>query len=153
MESAPASITTPDRPCRCGHDTFNITPTGPSLVARCERCSTFQRNVPRAEVGLAPKTVRSSGIKPKVRARVLDRFGHACMSCGRMPPEVALHVDHIIPRELAKRYGLYDELIEDELNLAPQCVECNLGKSDAIFSARSIRLMLRCLRVAKAAQE
>ena len=59
-----------------------------------------------------------------------------------------LNNDHIIPVDLAKRSGVYDELIEDELNLAPFCEECNLGKGATVFSARSIRLMHRCLVVA-----
>lgn len=60
-------------------------------------------------------------IAPSIRFRVLARYGHRCAYCGRGAPEgVALHVDHVIPRCL----GGSDE----EENLAPACVDCNLGK-------------------------
>jgi 5-methylcytosine-specific restriction endonuclease McrA len=70
------------------------------------------------------------------------------MSCGAAPPAVLLQIDHIIPVELAKQHGVYDGLIEDDLNLAPFCEECNLGKGAEVFTARTIRLMHRCLVVA-----
>lgn len=133
----------------CEHALTSVNSNGPHMEERCVDCSKWIRNVPKAELGLPTRSVTSRpGIKPKVRARVLDRFGHTCMSCGAAPPAVMLQVDHVIPVELAKRYGVYDDLIEDELNLAPFCEECNLGKGATVFSARSIRLMHRCLVVA-----
>jgi 5-methylcytosine-specific restriction endonuclease McrA len=80
---------------------------------------------------------------------VLDRFSHSCIGCGRHAGDVVLHVDHIIPIELAKRHGLYEpELIESEWNMGPQCEECNLGKGAEVFSARTVALMYRGLVMA-----
>lgn len=134
----------------CDHTETTQRTKGPHHGEWCAACDQFLRWVPKAELGIPTRSVTSrQGIKPKVRARVLDRFGHTCMSCGAAPPEVILHVDHVIPVDLARKYGVYDELIEDDLNLAPFCEECNLGKGATVFSARSIRLMHRCLVVAR----
>ncbi len=133
----------------CTHPLTTTRVEGPHIAERCTDCDSWIRWVPKAEAGVATRSVTSRpGIKPKVRARVLDRFSHTCMSCGAAPPAVMLQVDHIIPVDLAKQYGVYDELIEDDLNLAPFCEECNLGKGAEVFTARSIRLMHRCLVVA-----
>lgn len=133
----------------CDHAEVDRRPNGPHVEERCVGCGKFMRFVPKSELGIPTRSVTSRpGIKPKVRARVLDRFGHTCMSCGAAPPDVILHVDHVTPVDLAKQHGVYDELIEDDLNLAPFCEECNLGKGATVFSARSIRLMHRCLVVA-----
>jgi hypothetical protein len=133
----------------CAHPLVTQDRRGPHTGEWCVDCGEWLRWVPKSELGEATRSVTSRpGIKPKVRARVLDRFGHTCMSCGAAPPAVMLQVDHIIPVDLAKQYGVYDELIEDDLNLAPFCEECNLGKGSTVFTARSIRLMHRCLVVA-----
>jgi hypothetical protein len=135
----------------CEHADTEILPKGPHYGRWCLGCEMFLGWVPKSELGIERRSLTSrQGIKPKVRALIFDRFGNACMTCGRMAPDVQLQVDHIIPVELAKRFGLYDDLIESDLNLAPMCEECNSGKSDDVFSARSIRLMHRCLRIAEA---
>lgn len=56
-----------------------------------------------------------------IRNRVLRRDQHRCLSCGRSPPEVRLHVDHIRP--IAK-----DGAALDPNNLQTLCEECNLSK-------------------------
>jgi len=134
----------------CDHSATVTRQSGPHLGEYCVACDHWLRWVSKSETGAERRSVSSRrSIKPKVRARVLDRFAHACMSCGAMPPAVMLQVDHIIPVDLAKRHGVYDDLIEDDLNLAPFCEECNLGKGADVFSSRSIRLMHRCLVVAQ----
>ncbi len=56
--------------------------------------------------------------------RLLWNLPHVCVKCGRRPPEVKLHVDHIFP---ASRGGSskYE-------NLQFLCAECNLRKSNKI---------------------
>jgi hypothetical protein len=56
----------------------------------------------------------------RLRFAALERSGFACVYCGRKPPEVELHVDHVIP--VAK--GGSNELH----NLVAACRDCNLGK-------------------------
>lgn len=36
-------------------------------------------------------------VSPKLRFEVLKRDRNTCVYCGRMPPEVALEIDHVIP--------------------------------------------------------
>lgn len=57
-----------------------------------------------------------------------DRF--TCSYCGRTPPEVLLHVDHIIP--------VIDGGTNDPENLTTSCSDCNLGKG-----ARSLQVGIR----------
>jgi len=82
--------------------------------------------------------------RPSRRFRILDAHGHACVSCHRT--DVDLQIDHLISREAADRLGFLDELIDSDLNLAPMCAECNIGKR--VVGSASIRLMYRCLVVA-----
>lgn len=56
--------------------------------------------------------------------RLLWNSPHVCVKCGRQPPEVKLHVDHVFP---ASRGG--SSKFE---NLQFLCAECNLRKSDKI---------------------
>lgn len=59
-------------------------------------------------------------ISRRVRFEILKRDGFTCQYCGRKPPAVVLHVDHIEPRSK----GGADE----EGNLITSCGWCNLGK-------------------------
>lgn len=55
------------------------------------------------------------------------RDGPRCRLCGRTPPEVILHVGHLLSDENGTAQGLSKELIESDQNLAVMCEECNLG--------------------------
>lgn len=59
-------------------------------------------------------------VPPKLRFRVFARDGFVCLYCGRRPPEVKLHADHILPRNLGGQ-----DVME---NLTTACQDCNLGK-------------------------
>jgi hypothetical protein len=59
-------------------------------------------------------------ISKALRFEVLRRDGFACTYCGRKPPEVELHVDHVIPATLGGP--------ETPENLRTACVDCNAGK-------------------------
>jgi 5-methylcytosine-specific restriction endonuclease McrA len=132
----------------CTHTATVTRDSGPHIGEFCADCDTWIRWVPRREAGKATRSVSRSAIKPRTRAIILDRYGHSCFTCGATAPDVILHIDHLIPVELAKRYGVYDEVIEDDLNLITACEECNLGKGAEVYTARSIRLMHRSLTVA-----
>lgn len=56
--------------------------------------------------------------------RLLWNSPHVCAKCGRHPPEVTLHVDHVFP---ASRGG--SSRFE---NLQFLCAECNLRKSNKL---------------------
>lgn len=65
-------------------------------------------------------TVRKS-LSKKTRFEVFKRDGFKCSYCGAHPPNVLLHVDHIVP--VAEGGG------NEEDNLTTACEACNLGKS------------------------
>lgn len=59
-----------------------------------------------------------------LRFKILRKYNFTCLACGRKPPSVIIHVDHIKPR--STHPGL--ELDPDNLQLL--CEDCNLGKSN-----------------------
>jgi hypothetical protein len=74
-------------------------------------------------MGKATRKAISKG----ARFAVFRRDGFTCRYCGRKPPEVMLHIDHIVP--VAKGGD------NAEANLITACVSCNLGKSDGDVQA------------------
>jgi len=74
----------------------------------------------------------SENINIRVRFRVLARDNFTCQYCGRKPPEVVLHVDHIIPHTAGQLLPYIEE------NLVTACRQCNLGKMDMIIDKNTI---------------
>lgn len=141
-------------PCKCGGSHGYITPRNGQDLAYCSDCGTWQYNVPRTESGRKPRTLATrEGLTVAQRAQVLDTYGHACIYCGKRPPEVRLEMEHMIPRELAKKHGVLDDLIDSIHNLAPACPECNSGHRYVAFTSRSVALMVRALSMAAQAAE
>lgn len=64
------------------------------------------------------------GLTPRIRFQVLQRDGFTCQYCGRRPPAVRLHVDHIVPKS---RGGS-----DNPDNLQAACTRCNHGKAAAL---------------------
>jgi 5-methylcytosine-specific restriction endonuclease McrA len=136
-------------PCACGSTTGVIRTVGLQDTVRCA-CGKFQYNAPRTETGRKQRTLASrEGITPSMRARILDRHDHACIACGKRPPEVRLELEHMISREVAAEFDLLDDLIDSEWNLAPMCAECNSGHR--WLKRPAVRLMYRCLMMAQRA--
>ena len=67
----------------------------------------------------------------EVRFKVLRKYGYQCMACGRKPPEVVIHVDHIKPRSKHPKLEL------DFDNLQLLCADCNIGKNN--YSEEDLR--------------
>lgn len=59
-------------------------------------------------------------IGARTRFLVFKRDNFTCQYCGRKPPEVKLHVDHV---EAESKGGLHDEE-----NFLTSCSLCNMGK-------------------------
>lgn len=74
--------------------------------------------------GRAPHPFYDSERWRALRFQILKRDGGRCALCGRFPPHVVLHVDHIKPR------SRYPALEWDPNNLQVLCEDCNLGKSN-----------------------
>jgi hypothetical protein len=71
-------------------------------------------------------TSKNKGVGARLRFNVLKRDGFACKYCGARPPNVVLHVDHVIPS--SKGGG---DNIE---NLVAACNECNIGKGSTLIN-------------------
>lgn len=80
-------------------------------------------------------------ISKKVRFEVFKRDGFACQYCGRTPPTVVLHVDHI---EAVKRGGS-----NHQDNLITSCLDCNLGKGATPLSSVPASLKDKAAEVAE----
>lgn len=92
----------------------------------CNGCDKYLYCAPRTETGRAKRTVTTvhNGIKPKQRARILERATGRCELCGCRKD---LHVGHIISVESGLKMGLTEVHINDDENLVAMCSECNLG--------------------------
>jgi 5-methylcytosine-specific restriction endonuclease McrA len=116
------------KPCRCGSDFGKLAEVNGQDTVRCVACNAFAYNAPRTETGRAVRTVTTvhKAIKPKLRARILERDGHRCVLC--KADNVRLHVGHVVSVDAGFATGLTDAEINDEENLIAQCEECNLGQ-------------------------
>jgi hypothetical protein len=73
------------------------------------------------------KTVKTKrSVSARQRFETLKRDKFTCQYCGAKAPDVALHVDHIVP--FAKGGTC------DIMNLVTSCAQCNGGKSDKKLS-------------------
>jgi len=63
---------------------------------------------------------KRKALSKKLRFTVFARDGFQCQYCGRHPPAVVLHCDHVIP--------VVDGGGDTEDNLITSCQDCNLGK-------------------------
>lgn len=69
---------------------------------------------------------KRKAISKRTRFEVLKRDSFTCQYCGKMPPDVTLHLDHIKPVSKGGNNGI--------LNLVTSCQDCNLGKSNVELS-------------------
>ena len=60
-------------------------------------------------------------LSKKLRFTVFARDGFQCQYCGRNPPAVVLHCDHVVP--------VVEGGPDSEDNLITSCQDCNLGKA------------------------
>lgn len=65
-------------------------------------------------------------ISKRMRFEVLKRDSFTCQYCGKQPPDVILHIDHIKPVSKGGKNTM--------LNLVTSCSGCNLGKSNKELS-------------------
>jgi 5-methylcytosine-specific restriction endonuclease McrA len=116
--------------CSCGEEFGTVRTVGNQDTVRCARCNVFQYNAPRVETGRAVRTVSTvhEAIKPKLRARILERATGRCELCGADGRAAGgLHVGHLISVKDGLERGLTEVDLNTEENLAAMCAECNLG--------------------------
>ncbi len=114
-------------PCRCGSEYGVIDQRNGQACVFCLECGKFLYNAPKHERGLAPEPVRSDGITPGKRYEVELRAGFVCEFCGRRPPEVTLHVGHLLSEHDIREARLPLEWADHFDNLSLLCDACNLG--------------------------
>lgn len=134
---APRAAIVMRAPCkRCDSLGGYITETGAQDVVRCSSCDAFAYNAPRTETGKSVRTVQTTHelIKPKQRARVIERDCGHCVACGST---ANLHVGHVVSVKDAHDLGMSDADINSDDNLVTLCAECNLG-----WGERSMRVNL-----------
>lgn len=68
-------------------------------------------------------------MKVSMRFEILKRDQFTCHYCGRTPPNVLLHVDHVVPRSAGGT--------DDPANLITACADCNQGKSSRLLEEGS----------------
>lgn len=66
-------------------------------------------------------------ISKRTRFEIFKRDLFTCQYCGRTPPNVVLHIDHINP--------VANGGDSSQDNLITSCEECNQGKSDKLLSS------------------
>lgn len=100
---------------------------GPHVEAFCGECGRHLAFVSKVDAGLKTRTIQTThaAIKPKTRAKILERATSRCEICGRR--DGILHVSHLLSVDAGHAAGLTDEEINCDENLASLCEECNIG--------------------------
>jgi 5-methylcytosine-specific restriction endonuclease McrA len=129
----------------CGGD-VSLTYRGPNVCKRCMTCGKRQHDkiwLSKTEAGLAPRSTQTvhAAIKPKLRAKVIDRSGGRCEMCGAT--NVLFHVGHFVSVDAGLAAGMTDEEINSEENLYCSCEECNLGMGAMPVSIRTLMAIIR----------
>jgi hypothetical protein len=66
-------------------------------------------------------------ISKKLRFDIFKRDQFTCQYCGSHPPDIILHIDHMLP--VAEGGG------NEQDNLVTSCSDCNLGKGARLLSS------------------
>ena len=123
--------------CSCGGEHGYILDKNGQAVVKCADCDKYQYNAPKSETGRSTRSVSRRNMKPSTKARILERDGHRCVTCGGASKDgFVLHIGHILSVDEAKKQGVGREVYDCDENLIAQCEECNLGQSSRPLPAR-----------------
>lgn len=111
----------------CDSTKLSTRAKGPHIELYCQDCERHQQFVRKETAGVSKRTVQSThaAIRPKDRARVIERATARCEMCGRR--DVILNVSHFLSVAEGHAAGLTDDEINCDENLSCMCEECNLG--------------------------
>lgn len=132
------------KPCtQCGGKLGLLVEVNGQDTVRCLGCNHFCYNAPRTETGREVRTVTTihNGVKPKLRAKILERDGFCCVLC--RAEDKRMHVGHVVSVDAGFATGLTDAEINDEENLIAVCDECNLGQGAQPIPLRVAIAILR----------
>ncbi len=137
------------KPCPCSSGEGYIREQNGQQVVYCTRCHRYQYCAPKSETGLPQRSVSTRPVlKPKHRARILERDSGRCVVCGR--GEGNMHIGHLLSVEDGRKLGASDDEIWSDENLAVMCEECNLGFGKQTVA---LRLVYRVLQIRMAQKE
>lgn len=131
-------------PCgECESEVGQIETRNGQDVVFCAACGKWAGyNASKAETGREVRSLRTrSRIKPKQRARILERDNGTCVLCHRA--DVALDVGHLISIDAGRKQGVAAALLDDDENLAAMCASCNSGLGARPVSLRFAVALLR----------
>lgn len=129
-------------PCACGNRTGRIETRNGQDCVFCAKCGSYRYCAPKNETGREVRSLRTRpDIKPRQRARILDRDNGTCVLCHRFG--VPLDVGHLISVDAGRKLGLDDAELYDDDNLAAMCQSCNSGLSSKPVSLRFAVALLR----------
>jgi ribosomal protein S14 len=145
MEAA-ERIQEKEAPARCKSClsvNLDTRPKGPHIESFCVDCGRHQKFLSKAAAGIEKRTVQSThaAIRPKDRARIIERATGRCELCGRR--DVILNVSHFLSVAEGHKAGLTDEEINCDENLSCMCEECNLGIGRKPFPLRLAVAIIR----------
>lgn len=83
--------------------------------------------------------MKRRGLSKRTRFEIFKRDGFECQYCGAHPPQVILHVDHIV--------AVANGGDNDYDNLLTACQDCNLGKSSKELTDAPISLLERAAEI------
>lgn len=106
---------------RCQRVGVKTNPTQGQLAATGTKQDRQRRRIEKKKIS---QSFYESNAWRCLRYTALRKFKFTCLACGRRPPQVILHVDHIKPRSLHPELELHFD------NLQVLCEDCNLGKSN-----------------------
>lgn len=126
-------------PCKsCGGSSGRCEMTNGQDVVRCQTCDKYQYCRPKTESGRTTRTVSRDEIKPKQRARILERANGCCEICRvKIGGEIIYHVGHLLSVKDGELHGVPADVVNSDDNYAAMCEECNLG-----FGERSVNVRL-----------
>jgi hypothetical protein len=132
----------------CTETQGRVTEANGQRVVRCAWCNRHCYNQPRDEAGLAPQKIKTrEPFKLGQRQRILERDGHACVSCHAT--DRPLHIGHLVSVHDGRRLGMDDAELNDDLNLAAMCDACNLGLGERSLPPRLVWAAIRAAAIRK----
>jgi 5-methylcytosine-specific restriction endonuclease McrA len=112
-----------------------------------EHPDVFIKWIPKAEVGVKPRTVSTlrRPIRPRRQQEILDRDHGRCIFCGRtedLSIDLLVRPQHLLSVADGHQLGFTSDELNDEANLAAMCEACNLGLQGRSVTLRTVQVRI-----------